>query len=252
MKKPELPREQYKTEEMLKAEAKQRAELEQAKLAARKKTPSQEKAENYWYHYKWHTIVGAVVLCFAVFFVKDLFFRTMPDASIVVVSGSYLSTEGLEELAGSLETAATDFNGDGKVIISTDSISIPAGDLSGASDESQPPQMQGNQMDYASSMKLMTVITAGTDPIYLLDKAAYDYITRPTEGGMSTADEIFAPLDGIPGAQGNALPFSATLLAQTGGGELDGLSFYLRASGRFEKDMDYYMYCHQLMEALAK
>lgn len=200
----------YKTEDQLKAEilAVHQAEAEAAKLHP--KTESRLKHENFWYHYKVHVIVGMFLLIVSVFFIKDLLFRTIPDATIILVSSEYLPDESIDSLAAELEGIADDFNGDKKVSILIDRIVVS----------------NNEQQDYASVMKLSTVLAAGNDPIYLMDDESYRHIS-------SMGEDVFIP-ESVPA--GKLLP------------ELTGMRFYLRvASG---KNTEYYAYCADLLTAI--
>lgn len=221
-------REVYKTEEELKREARIRRENE-AKLAAEKpKSKLELKRENFWYHYKWHTVIGATALILAAFFVKDMFFRTRPDATIVMVSEEYFSAESVELMGMEIGRAASDFNGDKKVYIAVDSIMLPGG--------GEEAEMDGRQ-DYASIMKLSAVLSAGIDPVYLLDEAAYRYIV-----GMGMQDGDAPETDNVFCA--GSVPAEAL-----GHPEFSGMRFYLRKTGKDEK---YYKYCEELIKTIGR
>ena len=78
----------FKTEDQLKAEAKARIAAEQAQLdAAAPKSERQKKRENFWYHYKWHSIGGAFLALLLVFFLRD-FLQPRPDVTLIMIGGS--------------------------------------------------------------------------------------------------------------------------------------------------------------------
>lgn len=269
----------YKTEEQLKEEARQRA-AQQARIQAAKPPPSpkKKKADNFWYHYKWHTIGGIFALVLIVFFAKDVLFRTNPDATIILATASPLPAETAESLQTALEEVAWDFNGDGKVSIAVDSIYMPTGSMEEppesivsadtASVDTPPsddtPEMNMNaQQDYASVMKLTTVIAAGMDPVYLLDDALYEYMVQM--GAGTTVDEqgettrntpteediykIFERLD-VAGGQVR-IPVAATSLADNPAlAPLADMAFSLRLAAAGKVDGDYHSYCQALLETL--
>jgi hypothetical protein len=86
-------------------------------------------------------------------------------------------------------------------------------------------------MAMASQMKLMAVLAAGTEYIYLLDESSHGYIT-----GMSGSDE---------GAIFKAESVPAQVLGVEG---FEGLTFYIRPS---EKADEKTMYAKELMENIA-
>lgn len=216
----------YKTEEQIKQEAAIRRENEAKLAAARPKSTAELKRENYWYHYKWHTIIGAVVLLLAVFFVKDIFFRTNPDATIIMISEKYFAEESIGFISKDIERFADDYNGDKKILINIDFIMLPGnGEDPGAS-----------QMDYANTMKLSAILAAASDPVYLLDEAAYRYIT-----GMGTGE------DDAPGTD-NIFEAESVPVNLPGQPEFSGMRFYLRQSSG--KNVEYYKYCEELLKKI--
>lgn len=81
------------------------------------------KFENFWYYYKWHTIIGiAVVFVLAVITVQ-LFTRKSYDVNIVYageksIGTTSLSGDGYSELSllkNAIESASDDYDGDGEV-----------------------------------------------------------------------------------------------------------------------------------------
>ena len=235
----------YKTEEVLKEEAKARAA---AAAKAPPPSPGRKKAENFWYHYKWATLGGAVALCLAALLLRDLFFRTSPDATIIVVTQEFLHTDEITALETALGEILPDRNGDGKQVAVVDYINLPANEQEANAPETQDqvPNL-GGQMDYASVMKLTTVMAAGMDPLFLVDDSTYDYLSGMA--GEDGAGGLFSPLDGIPGALGDRLPLSATLLAENPAldRQMD-LTFCLREKpGASDKETAYLAYCRELL-----
>lgn len=260
----------YKTEDELKALAKQQAE-EQA-LAQEKKPPVSEakkKRENFWYHYKFHTIGAVVGVAMIAFFLRDTLFATKSDFTVVVATGTPVSQESLDSLQAALEAVAEDRNGDNKVQVSLDYIYVPPElseeELAQLSEEEK--LMQGGQQDYATTMKLTTVVAAGIDPIYLVDDHLYEYFQRmatpteldeygePIEQEVEEDATIFLPLDvaDATGPSGDRLPFPSTSLAGADDCEpFQEMTFCLRPDlSRKGKEAEYYNYCQDLLLSLA-
>jgi hypothetical protein len=212
--------ETYKTEEQIKQEAKARREAE-ARALPRQMSERAKKAENFWYHYKWHSIAAAVLVFLGVFFVRDIFFRPRPDATIVMVTEMPFGSETLDSLEAAL-TELAPLNAKGKKLIAVDYINfIPADDA------------PLNELAMASSMKLMAVLAAGTEQIFLLDASTLRHIT-----GMSgsEAGNIF---------EAASVPVEKLGLDEPG---FEGLSFYIRDS---EQTDEGYLYAKKLMENIA-
>lgn len=76
-----------------------------------------KKIENFWYHYKWVTIITAVVVLFGGYMIYDLVTKVEPDLTIVATPDNGISYRG-EELENFFEGFCDDVNGDGKVYVS--------------------------------------------------------------------------------------------------------------------------------------
>ncbi len=85
--------------------------------------PVSAKLENFWYHYKWHTIVGVFVVIVAAILLTQLFTKTEYDINIIyagekAIATTSLSGDGVTELSTitkAIETAGEDYNNDGIV-----------------------------------------------------------------------------------------------------------------------------------------
>lgn len=249
---------QFKTEEQLKEEAKRRRE-EQARIDKLKPPPPphKQKADNFWYHYKWHTITAVVLVCAGIFFLRDTVFSTKPDATVIMVTSEPVGTEALTALETALSDMAGDYNGDGKrVMLVNYMYYVPdgAGEADdGAESEEALPQAPAGTDDYATTIKLTTLLAANTDPLYLIDEAIYDYYSHMgTEDGEPQS--IFQPLDAIGAAAGDRLPLSGTVIADAPGCEgLDSLTFCIRApSGDSKKAAEHYEYCLEFLQGIAR
>ena len=82
-----------------------------------------EKLENFWYHYKWHTIAGVFVLIVSSILLFQLFTKKSYDINIIYageksISQTSLSGDGVTELSiltRAIESVAEDYNNDGIV-----------------------------------------------------------------------------------------------------------------------------------------
>lgn len=243
----------YMTEEEIKAQKLREIELMRKAAAARPpKSKRAVKRENFLYHYKFHLIAGIIGVVLIVFFVRDVFFQTKADMTVVLVSGGYMMPESVEALQAELEKYAGDINGDGKVLVSIDSITLPA--FSDEEETGEGEQSEGElmtdmassdpQADYASAMKLMAVLASNTDPIYVMDQAGYDYIMRSNgEDDAYQPGDIFVVLEpDLPGAQSEALPIPGTDI-ETGdySFQFEDMSIYVRNyNGKKEKEQQYF------------
>jgi len=272
----------FKTEETLKTEARERLE-EQARLESQKAPVSErrKKIDNYMFHYKWHTIAiiaGAVLL---VFFLRDTLFRVKPDLTLVVATSRFITQGESDALQAALEALAGDLNGDGKVVVGLDTIYLPISSFFGHDDDDAQPDdsmvnfsgMNDAELIQASSMKLMAIVSASTDPLYLLDDDLYSYLMTmsgplplgengelpPQDGSVELEPDymVFDPLDDISASYGyfnDRVAIKDTVLASEPGFEyLGDAAFSIRpAYGSNEKYMAYHAYCSDLLRRLAK
>ena len=275
----------YKTEETLKQEARDRL-AEQERIEAQKPPQSErgKKIDNYIYHYKWHTIIAVIGLFLIIFFVRDTVFRPKPDLTVVVATSRFMAQSENDALQSALERIAGDFNGDGKILVNLDSINLPIASMMDsvgetAEDDALYDFGTGNdpEMMQASMMKLMAVISAASDPLYLLDDDLYEYITamsRPAEdesaGGAGAAADaasassdvpddyaIFQSIWDIPGASGtygDRIAIKDTVLASEPGFEyLGDMAFSVRPpQNANQKNIDYQEFCVQILRTLSK
>jgi hypothetical protein len=250
----------YMTEDQLKAEALEKQRLErEAEAALPPKSPLRAKWENYWYHYRIATFVTVFFGALAIFFLADMIGQVKPDYTVVLVTSVYVPTDYTDRLAAALEANAADVNGDGKVKVALEPITFTPYDPDADPQGEQTPEemMSANanaETDYAYSMKLMGILAAGTDPIYLLDEPQYDNLIMMS--GAENAEELFQPLEGVPGAEGYSLPFSRTALAESPVEPLidERLSFYLRVlpESNNKKDNAYRAACRDYIAELAR
>lgn len=84
----------------------------------RELTPA-EKRRNWWHYYKWHVIIGTIlVLCLANILGNAFgIWKVKPDVSIAYVGSHSLSDETASALTHGIAALCPDMNGDGKVIV---------------------------------------------------------------------------------------------------------------------------------------
>lgn len=88
-----------------------------------------EKSENFWYHYKWHTIAAAFILLVAVMIVTSLLEKDEPDTLIYYGGPAYFSENAVASVENAFEQVmAKDFNDDGKIIAQLITTTVLSGD----------------------------------------------------------------------------------------------------------------------------
>lgn len=121
----------------------------------------QKKWENFWFYYKWHVIVGAVVLLMVGMLVKDVVFQTQPDYTIAVLTRSAMPTSVAQNLQAGLAPLCDDRNGDGKVTVQVLEYVID-------NETTADPQTQ-----MANVTKLMGDVQTGESMLFLTNDVDY-------------------------------------------------------------------------------
>ncbi len=125
------------------------------------KTEKQKKWENYWYYYKWHTIVGIIAALVIAYTIYDKVTYVKPDFEIDAVTDCGFSYNSADTVENNLVSsgALDDINGDGKIKASVSYYT--AGYSDEASKQADPSMMQIVQLRMA----------VGESPIILTDAA---------------------------------------------------------------------------------
>lgn len=123
---------------------------------------SKEWWKNFWFYYKWHLLVGAIVIGVITATVVDMANHVEPDIYILF-SGEYMLTEEDNQiLKERVESTITDVNNDGKVVATL--IQIPLKLDSERVDETTA----------ASNMQMQAQFVTGKQHIYVLDRELYN------------------------------------------------------------------------------
>lgn len=74
-----------------------------------------EKAENFWYHYKWHTLIAVFFLIVAIMIVSSVMDKDEPDVLLYYGGPAYFSDGAIGSIEDAFQQVMTeDANGDGK------------------------------------------------------------------------------------------------------------------------------------------
>ena len=143
-----------------------------------------QKLQNYWYHYKIHTIAGLFVLIFLIVCISQCAGKVSPDSQIVYIGPKTMTADNMKDLDESLSKILNkDFNEDGKIYVDYSEYTLLS--------ESQAIEAIEDKMMYDAGFQ-QTVrkqvdmeITNGDCVIYLMDPSVYlDYV----------GDSVFMPL----------------------------------------------------------
>lgn len=155
----------------------------QEKLAYTPQTPK-EKWENYWYHYKYHTIVSAFLIITVVTITVSILAKKKPDISMLIVSEN--NFKGSEKIVSDgLEKILVDYNNDGEILSEIIPIQIEGENTTGIS-------AQELQINHS---KMIAIMTKGDNFLYLVDDTSYKQLTEmgvvfKDLSGLSTSKRV--------------------------------------------------------------
>ena len=132
------------------------------------KTPK-GKWENFWYHYKWHTIAAAAVVVVLSVLIMQMVNKDDPDYTLELVTKAAYPESTIQQLEKELAIYGRDLDKDGKVEVQIDNIYIDS---------------TNSQYSSVNLQKLSVHLAAGDVLFYVLEPDCYtDYIKiHETEG----------------------------------------------------------------------
>ena len=137
-----------------------------------------EKLANYWYYYKWHTIIGAFILFVLAFGFAQCATKESPDYTVITAFDKYVPSEITDAIEGELEKYGEDINGDGKTI-------VHIYDVSTSTDR---------DTQIAQSTKLMSEMQRGEVMLLIVDDVYFDRLAALDV--FDTNNDIFTDKDG--------------------------------------------------------
>ena len=158
---------------------------QKAEAAEPEKLTGKKWWENYWFYYKKHTIIGAIVLVLLAFILHDSLTREKFDVTVVYATSEATIAEQEEVIAEILKQYAADYNGDGKVTVEVDVESLPLNDE------------LGSELFTAMQTRFAGEMAVGEKSIYIMDKTLYDYYD--VAGAFEDLEERFPGVEGIDG-----------------------------------------------------
>ena len=146
------------------------------------RTP-REKWDNYWYHYKFQTLIGTFIAVVLVLFVVQIFTKEKYDYTVTVVSDNGLAPNTLDLLKAELQPFGTDVDGNGEVSLLMDGVTLKATGI-GMSD------------GYDGYQKLMTEIGSGDFALFLVETDIYDRLLKED---LEAVGDFFCDIDTASG-----------------------------------------------------
>lgn len=139
--------------------------------------------QNYWYYYKWHTIIGAFFIFMAIFMIGQMITKDDPDITLLYSGPVSLTADQKLEIQNAAELIMTeDYNGDGEKVVMLNTIELLSDDqVADAKDRAKANgedlYINGNAMSEARN-NFTTEIFAGDSVICLLDPYWYEVVRK--------------------------------------------------------------------------
>ena len=143
---------------------------------------SGSKLEQFWYYYKWHTIIAIALVPIIVIAVLQLRGNVSPDAYIMYVGQSAIDVKSKDEMAAMAAEDVYDQNGDGKSYVALLEITVVSGD-------NIPYTAYETNVD--ANKRFMTELASGDSVVYLLDEPFF--ARAADEGLLCPLSEIIDP-----------------------------------------------------------
>ena len=158
-----------------------------------------ERCENFWFYYKWHTIIALFLAITLIISVNQCAQREKYDSEFVLFSYNTFTAAEMDALEAEIERHYTDVNGDGEVNVQLIDCSYSERELS--------------DQQSAKKQKLTAVLASHNDAlIFIVDDKTFDFLEESHEGffvniGLSQKDGRAEPLsEEVYSAVNEALP----------------------------------------------
>ncbi len=131
-----------------------------------------EKIQNYWYHFKWQTIISVFLVAVMTVLIAQCANREKQDMVVVFFAHSPVLDSQIEKVEKYIEQYATDIDGNGKVAVQTVNCTFN--------------QKSGNkQYAMAILQKLQSLIASEPRAIlFIVDEKGEEYINSISEDGV--------------------------------------------------------------------
>ena len=183
--------------------------IEESEIITEAEKPNYElhgfkRVENFFYHYKWHVIVGIFFTAVVVFFAYSLIAKEQGDMRVLLVTKSHEVTNNVtfkvKEFEQGLEKFCPDFDDNGYIHVEVYNI-----DLS---------ENSSSEYMLAGVTKATSEIMFGEAQMFIVDKKGLDALTDGTFEGLINIEEMFPD---CPYADGIYLSVKESPLAAAAG-----------------------------------
>lgn len=185
-----------------------------------------QRIENFWYHYKWHTIAALFVLTVGIIIAVQMLSKPKYDVYVMYAGGHYFDTtdsadtSSYREALSAIKRVSEDFDGNGEVSVSFSHLYIPTGEGSTSGDAAA--DLSGAALKSQDASTLNDRLTGGEYYVILLSPELYEVYVE------DYGEILFVPLASY-GTEGRAYEYygeygDAVYLRSTGLYSLPGIS----------------------------
>ena len=192
-----------------------------------KEVPKEQRLDYIWDYYKFHILIGIVLIISLISILSTTVFRTKEDVYMVVVGGSILPTETFEEVKNTLNSLNLDVNEDGKLKHEIQNLGY-----SGISDITMATDTQA---DATMGMKINAVLSTGNHIIQIVDK---NMVNAFIEQGIAGKVSDFPGKNYVNDGTYVKIPLSETKLYESFGKFKDDYVILVRGKDRVSANSD--------------
>ena len=141
------------------------------------------KWQNFWYHYKWPVVLGALAVVAVIILVAQMVNREHPDYHMILASTKNLPVPANDAFAAELEQYGRDLNGDGKVLVSIEFLYVGS---------------DGGQLSAVNQQKFTATMFAGDTLFFGFSPDYYDYLLKNLEDSDTAFfDQLGVEVEGV-------------------------------------------------------
>ena len=155
-----------------------------------------QKIENFWYHYKWHTIIIVFFIITGLVCLVQCSTKEKPDDKALLYVNQNLLDNAANDLSDKLGGYIGDYNGNGEVLYRVNNVSYNGNNLAGVN------------YSVTNSEKLLSALATAEYVLYIVDEHGYDYLS-------DNSTEVFESYDFCPDKNGTAWNWKGSSLQQS-------------------------------------
>lgn len=155
-----------------------------------------QKIENFWYHYKWHTIITVFFIITGLVCLVQCSTKEKPDDKALLYVNQNLLDNAANDLSDRLGEYIEDYNGNGEVLYRVNNVSYNSNNLAGVN------------YSVTNSEKLLSALATAEYVLYIVDEHGYDYLS-------DNSTEVFESYDFCPDKNGTAWNWKGSSLQQS-------------------------------------